>query len=159
MRALCGLGAALMLAACRAPESAPIPVVGGADYLAGRWRGSYENTALQRGGSIEFTLVAGEDHAHGDVVMIPANHSIAIRPAPRPELREGSPLATVLTINFVRAAGDSVLGTITPYRDPECDCTAITTFTGYVAGNVIRGTFVTRRPGGAIAGTWSVQRD
>lgn len=159
MRVLSGLGAVIVLVACRAPESAPVPVVGNADYLAGRWRGSCENTALQRAGSIEFTLVAGEDHAHGDVVMIPANHSAAIRLAPRHELHEGSPLATVLTIEFVRAAGDSVMGTMTPYRDPECNCTAVTMFTGYVSGEAIRGIFVTRRASGAIAGTWSVRRD
>jgi hypothetical protein len=37
--------------------------------LAGEWDGSYGGPGARHGGTLWFALVAGEDHAHGDVQM------------------------------------------------------------------------------------------
>jgi hypothetical protein len=150
--------ATLVAAACGPSQSGPIPVLGSYDHLAGRWRGSFENPAANRAGSIGFTLRAGEQQAYGDVVMIPSGHTRGFHPAHGPEVQESEAQAMVLTIDFVRAAGDSIVGTLAPYHDPECNCTAHTSFVGYVTGNTIRGTFTTRRNFGSISGTWSVEK-
>ena len=66
----------------------------------------------------------------------------------------------VLTISFVRVAGPVVTGTLAPYRDPECSCVVVTTFSGTLGENVIEGTFTTRGlPGGSEpTGRWRVKR-
>ena len=147
-----------LLAGCAATQSAPIPVRAD-DMLppAGEWRGSYELPQLNRSGSILFTLVQGEDHAHGDVLMVPAGGNAPLRPAPRARDDERPALQT-LTIRFVRVRGDTVTGTLSPYLDPECQCTATASFRGVIHGDLIRGVFETRRPSGTASGTWSVQR-
>jgi hypothetical protein len=60
---------------CRAParttaasDHAGVP--GSLDALAGDWFGIRERRTDRRG-TIVFTIVAGEDHAHGDVLMSP----------------------------------------------------------------------------------------
>lgn len=152
IHALAGL---LLVAGCTSPQSAPIPVRGDLSSLAGEWRGSYESPALGRGGSIIFTLVSGEEHAHGDVVMVPSGTTSRLRPA---EGMNAAAPAQTLTIQFVRAIGDQVTGTLSPYTDPECNCTATASFTGRLDGNAIRGTFVMRRASGSAQGTWAVSR-
>lgn len=149
-----------LLTACRAVQSDPVPVSGTTASLAGEWRGSYESPQTGRAGSILFTLAAGEDHAHGDVVMVPRGRSAPLRPADAGTSGGPADLARSLSIEFVRAAGDSVFGTMAPYTDPDCDCTAITAFTGRIEGDMIRGTFTVRRARDSrtATGTWSVQR-
>jgi hypothetical protein len=159
MRALILIGAAA-LAGCASTQSPPVTLVG-ADLqpLEGEWRGSYELPQLGRSGSIYFTLVAGEDHAHGDVIMVPAGSSDPIRRAPGPEGRDpDNPSPQAITIRVVRLRGDTVTGTLSPYLDPDCNCTAVATFRGVIHGNMIRGLFETRRASGTASGTWSVER-
>jgi len=145
---------ALAISGCASSQPAPVPVRGDLDRLHGEWRGSYELPSTGRGGSIVFTLGPGENVARGDVIMIPMGTSARIRPA------EGSnaPSSQTLTIQFVRASGDSVSGTLSPYIDPDCNCTANATFVGRFEGNTIRGTFVTTRAQGSARGTWAVSR-
>ena len=66
----------------------------------------------------------------------------------------------VLTIKLVRVSGDTVSGVLDAYRDPQCDCPVITTFTGTVSGDTIDGTFTTRGAQAAApqSGTWRVTR-
>ena len=48
------------------------------EQLAGEWYGDYVGDDPQaRRGTIVFKLVWGEDHAHGDVLMIPAGSTRA----------------------------------------------------------------------------------
>ena len=156
------LALAAMAAAC-AYNPPPIPVVArpsDVERLAGRWTGDYRGGASGRSGSIEFILFAGEDHAHGDVVMVP-------RGAHRPyqSWRETSPARElpgpeVLTIRFVAVESGEITGELDPYRDPDCDCRAVTRFRGQARGDVIEGTFVTytARAAGPSHGSWKVRR-
>lgn len=157
MRVMCG-ACAVLLAGCAGTQSAPVPVRGDLMPMAGEWRGSYESPALGRSGSILFTLEQGEDHAHGDVVMVPSGRNTALMPARR-GLDNEVISAQAITIRFVRVRGDTVSGTLTPYTDPDCDCTAVTSFRGVVHGDMIRGLFETRRALGSATGTWVASRN
>lgn len=154
-----GLLAAAVAACSPTPPSlVPVSVGSGSSAtLAGEWVGEYESPAVGRAGSIVFHLDAGRDTAQGDVLMVPRisarsqdDHGAVTRPAPAPQ---------VLTIRFVRLDGARVTGALDPYIDPECGCSVVTTFEGAVAGERLRGTFVTRgEPRGPVTGTWSVER-
>jgi len=146
-----------------ATTSAPVPVEGTASNvaaLAGHWEGTYESEATGRTGSIVFDLVAGEDHARGDVVMIPRGSTNAYRPAPRPtgQGTGSAPTAEILSIRFVRAEGETVNGTLDPYWDPDCSCEVTTTFVGAISGDRIAGTFTSMRTAGRVSGTWNATR-
>jgi hypothetical protein len=146
-----------------ATTSAPVPVEGtpsNVAALAGHWEGTYESEATGRTGSIVFDLVAGEDHAHGDVVMIPRGSTNAYRPAPRPTGEGAGSAATaeLLSIRFVRADGETVNGTLDAYWDPDCNCEVTTTFVGAIFGDRIAGTFTSMRTAGRVTGTWKATR-
>jgi len=122
--------------------------------LVGEWRGDYSNPEIGRGGTIAFTLRAGESAASGNVVMIPNSGDTFVAHA--------ATAGPVLTIHFVRKEGRKVVGTLDPYRDPDCGCEANTTFEGgFVDGRTIEGTFTTalslagRSP---MHGKWKVTR-
>lgn len=153
----------LMLVACRGSPPPPVPVVASPwdiRQLAGEWVGEYGSAATGRAGSIVFTLDSAEDHAHGDVIMGPTNRawlgfeSPGTRPPP--EASEGQ----VLSIRFVRAAGDRVSGVLEPYTDPSCDCRVRTEFVGRVAADTISGRYEIRSLSGGPprAGEWRVVR-
>jgi len=156
----------LPLAACASRPPAEFAVSGdpgAVARLSGEWAGTYSSPMLGRSGSISLTFAEGQ--ARGDVVMVPPGQSHPVAPAPagRQSLPPGSPPPPenpVLTIQFVRATGDSIVGTMAPYQDPECQCTVQATFTGVLAGDAITGTFVsTRSVGGErVTGTWEVRR-
>ncbi len=154
--------AALAFACGGAPP--PVPVLATqADIrrLAGEWVGEYGSTQTGRAGSIVFTLDSVEDHAHGDVLMGPANRDWsgfdrAHVPGVAPRPTEGQ----LLSIRFVRAEGDRVSGTIAPYKDPACGCPVQTEFVGRVRADTIAGTFEIRPlgGGGSRTGEWRVVR-
>lgn len=124
----------------------PVPVAGDLMLLAGQWEGEYGGRESGRHGSIVFTLAAGADTAYGDVLMIPRAWEVP------PESRPGDPDAPLrppgqapqpLKIAFVRAANSTIEGQLAPYRDPECGCQLVTTFTGrLVTPDHFEGTFV-----------------
>jgi hypothetical protein len=128
--------------------------------LVGEWEGEYSSAATGRSGSIVFKLVAGEDHAHGDVVMIPTgSHQPYVPIGQTTGGMATRDLPQVLSIRFVRAAGGGVSGSLEPYRDPDCDCEANTTFTGQVRGDLVEGTFRTISRGvRGTTGQWKVSR-
>jgi hypothetical protein len=152
--------AAALAAAC-AYNPPPVALHGQAsdlERLAGRWRGSYEGGRGSRSGSIELVLLAGEDHAHGDVVMVARGSRHGYRRW-RDAIAMPAPEVDVLTIRFVAVEDGYVSGALDAYRDPTCDCRAQTTFRGRLSGNVIEGTFITHTAvGGPAHGRWKVRR-
>jgi hypothetical protein len=161
-RLLGGLSLLVLVGGC-VSTSAPVPVEGTPSEisaLAGHWEGEYSSVATGRLGSILLDLVAGEDHAHGDVLMIPRGSTKPYGPAPRPAGESPSPGATsqLLTIRFVKAEGEKVSGTLDPYWDPDCNCEVTTTFVGEVHGDSVAGTFASSRNAGRVFGTWKATR-
>lgn len=128
------------------------------ERLVGEWEGRYTGGRQGRSGSIVFTLVSGEDHAHGDVLMIPEGSQRGYSRYPGPETDE--PLSQFLTIRFVRAAGGEVSGSLDPYWDPDARCPTYTAFRGMVTASVMKGTFESRCENGVISttGGWKVAR-
>jgi len=154
-----GLGAS----ACAPPPAIEMPGAPRSTVaLVGEWDGSFRGRAIGDTGSIWFKLVAGEDHAHGDVLLKSQGAAAPfVRYAPVTDRLETRPPAVpaMLTIHFVRIDGDLVEGVLDPYFDPSCDCEAMTTFTGRLFENRITGTFVTKLAGDAITtGSWQVTR-
>ncbi|HJQ09466.1 MAG TPA: hypothetical protein VJ840_00410 [Gemmatimonadaceae bacterium] len=153
--------------ACTTTRPAPVTVAGEAGdraTLAGKWTGEYSSPATGRSGSIVFNLSPSADAASGDVVMVPRGLDRPLTPytAGNASATGASSPATsqVLTIKLVRVSGDTVSGVLDAYRDPECDCPVVTTFTGTLAGDTIAGTFTTRGAQAAApqSGTWRVTR-
>jgi hypothetical protein len=132
------------------------------EALLGSWQGSYTIEG-RRGGLISFTLLAGQEEAHGDVLMIPTG---AAQPYGRltPDVlpRTGGPVveSELLSIRFVRAENGRVSGTLTPYWDPARSCVAQATFSGTVDGRSMRGTFLSICDRGlpTYMGRWTMRR-
>jgi hypothetical protein len=160
-------GSAGFILAC-ASKPTPVTVTGDTSdraSLAGKWVGEYNSAATGRSGSIVFNLSRTGEAASGDVVMIPRGYGKALIPY-GPQTTAGVPIqnpassSQVLTIKLVRVSGDTVSGVLDAYRDPECDCAVLTTFTGQVNGDSIDGTFTTRGSptNTPQTGTWRVKR-
>jgi hypothetical protein len=135
------------------------------ELLSGDWQGEYVGDREHfRNGSIAFKLVAGEDHAHGTVVMIPAGSDRPYEPwygrdLPVPPYELGRP-SRVLEIQFATADGGMVTGVLAPYWDPDRLTRASARFRGYLTGDTIAGTFTTTYADGTppTSGRWSVRR-
>lgn len=128
--------------------------------LVGQWTGEYQSVETGRSGSILFTLEAGTDTAHGDVVMVAREPGMTHDDVMRVMTMRQS-AQQVLTIRFVRVSGNTVSGTIDPYPDPNSSCELLTVFRGTLVGNRISGTFRTTHIGHespAQEGTWWVNR-
>ena len=64
-----------------------------------------------------------------------------------------------LTIRFVVVRNGDLRGELEPYWDPEWRCQATTTFTGTLADDRLRGTFVTEfASGGHARGEWQASQ-
>ena len=140
---------------------AAVPVSGApadVSQLAGEWEGEYHGESRGRSGVITFKLAAGADTARGDVIMFASEGRTSVGSG---ETRNTGPTAFPqgLTIRFVRTAQGQMSGALDPYRDPECNCSATTTFEGRLSGDVIEGRYLTARSGAeALRGTWKVKR-
>ncbi len=151
-----------------ASKPTPITVTGDSGdraSLAGKWTGAYNSPVTGRSGSIVFNLSRTGEAANGDVVMIPRGYDKALTPygattTAGASMQNPTGGSQVLTIKLVRLSGDTVSGVLDAYRDPQCDCPVVTTFTGRVNGDTIDGTFVTRGSQTAApqTGTWRVKR-
>ena len=132
------------------------------EILAGEWSGEYESAALGRQGVIEFSLKAGTDEAHGDVLMVPAGRQTPYQPRPYQEGEAAADMASthLLTIRFVRASNGSLTGMLDRYWDPDRTCFALTTFNGYAEERVVHGTFRTTFECGVgeATGTWTAKK-
>jgi hypothetical protein len=169
VRWICGVSLIALVSGC-ASFSPPVRVEAtpaALELLAGDWSGDYVGDDPQaRRGTIVFKLVWGEDHAHGDVIMVPAGSTRAYEryhgdqpPMPEPE---GS-RSQVLTIRFVRATdGPFITGQLDPYWDPDRRSRAFTSFRGTIGDGMISGTFETRFADAgapeATTGRWKVVR-
>lgn len=153
----------LWLSAC-ALNPAPVPVLGPAsdlEALVGEWNGEYRSVETGRSGSVLFTLEAGKDTAHGDIVMVARELGMTHDDAMRVAMQRHA-ANQVLSIRFVRVNGTTVSGTIDPYPDPDNrGCELVTVFRGTLAGGRISGTFRTMHmsyDAPAQEGTWWVTR-
>ena len=158
-------GAMLAGALSCAYVSPPVAVVGSQPVLrelAGEWWGDYRSEGpIERRGSIHFTLIAGEDHAHGDVLMTPAGSNRPYgRFAGEPGTRQIPVAPEPLSIRVVRVEEGAIRGDLEPYWDPDRETTATTTFRGSLREGTIAGTFITTFASGALEarGRWSVNR-
>ncbi|MGH9368880.1 MAG: hypothetical protein ACRD3M_14540 [Thermoanaerobaculia bacterium] len=160
--------AAVLAASCSSPQS-PAPAVpveaAKADLsaLVGKWAGDYSSPDTGRIGSIVFEMKSAGSTAHGDVLMWPKGSQQLLAPSKSGQLSEEQlrTMPQVLSINFVRAEGGQISGTMDPYTDPDCRCDVRTTFTGAIQGDSISGTFSTERwdrPGTLASGVWKVTR-
>jgi hypothetical protein len=149
-KAFIALTSVALLSACASLRT-PVPVVGPTSNLSalvGDWSGEYSSTETGRSGSISFKLQAGKDTAFGSVIMVPRTQegvtASGVVPADRPIVKgmaAQSP-GELITIRFVRMEGSHVVGTLDPYRDPDCGCQLTTTFSGEFTGaSTIEGTF------------------
>jgi hypothetical protein len=156
------MGATLVMALAGCAAAPPVQVAAApADVasLAGEWTGAYKGRESNREGTIWFKLVAGEDHAHGDVLMTTRDRSEAYTRY-QPGEPTGQPDGPrFLSIRFVAISRGEVSGSLEPYLDPECNCEARTEFRGRQYENTFEGTFVTRRTtGGTATGRWTAAR-
>ena len=134
------------------------------EALVGEWTGDYTvDDEYERSGRISFTLIAGEDHAHGDVLLVPSGKRQAYQryqdqPSARAEANR--PLSEALTVRFVRVFGGGVSGLLDPYWDPDRNCRVSTMFVGDLKGDVIEGTFRSHFSdfGREATGQWRVVR-
>lgn len=126
--------------------------------LAGEWTGAYSSPDVSREGTIWFTLVEGEDHAHGEARMVPRGADKPYR-SEHPQALMRDPVQ-FLGIRFVRVSGATVLGVLDQYWDPDAGCFANTNFQGRILGDRIEGTFETRLQTGVVAsGRWHAARE
>ncbi len=135
------------------------------EALTGEWWGEYiGDRDHNRSGTITFRLVAGENHAHGDVLMVPEGTDRAYQPYQGTEVHSaaGEPVhvARALSVRFVDAADGMISGELDPYWDPARRTGARATFRGRLKGHEIEGTFTTRYANGAAetGGRWKVVR-
>lgn len=159
-------GVLLFLAAGCAYVAPTIQLQGTArdlERLSGEWLGEYVGDHdHRRRGSISFTLVAGDDFARGDVLMIPENLDRPYRRYTDPSVMRNEPMpqSSVLTIRFVIVDRDIVRGELDPYWDPDRSTGASASFVGRLTDDVIEGTFTTTYVSGLAqtGGRWKVVR-
>jgi hypothetical protein len=164
--ALSGLSMLIVAPGCAsvAPSFPVHGAPGQVERLSGDWRGEYTGDHDHvRHGTIAFSLMAGEEHAHGTVVMIPAGLDRPYQPYQGDELSEPERVARrhrVLAVQFVNAAGGAVTGVIAPYWDPDRRTRASATFQGLFVDDAIEGTFTTTYDSGIppTGGRWIVRR-
>ena len=133
------------------------------EALAGEWHGTYRMDGYDRQGTIAFKLVAVEEQASGEVLMIPERTGWPYTGNPPgagglpPNVE---PRTELLTIRFVEVAGGGINGTMDPYWDPDRKCTAHASFNGTVEGDVASGTVtsVCENDVKTLRGEWRARR-
>ena len=134
------------------------------EALTGEWRGTYQMDAYDRHGTIAFKLVAIEEQASGEVLMIPERTGWPYtqnRPGAGQPAERVPPKTELLTIRFVEAAEGTLSGTMDPYWDPDRHCTAHASFTGIVDGDSVSGsvTSVCENDVRVLRGRWRARRN
>jgi hypothetical protein len=133
------------------------------EAVAGEWRGAYQMNGYDRHGTIAFKLVAVEEQASGEVLMIPERTGwLYTREHPNMGIRESmGPRTELLSIRFVEAVDGVLHGTMDPYWDPDRRCMASATFSGVVTGDSVSGELTSVCEGGvqALRGRWHARRN
>lgn len=113
--------------------------------LAGSWQGAFKGAANEQA-NVDIAVSVNRRDAYKALVRA----TIAGETAPQP-----------LRVVDFRVDNREIVGTLAPYIDPVCMCTARTTFTGEIAGDVVHGTFITHMPtlDKRRTGTWSMLRN
>ena len=156
------VAASMFVTAC-ATVASNVPVRGDPNTirkLVGNWEGVYSSSATGRSGIITFALRAGTDTAQGEVIMIPRSDRDQMNVSDDVIRRRTAP-AELLTIRFVAASDDRIVGRLDPYTDPVCGCMLTTRFVGKLNGDEIKGTFTSTGSEvfhNTTDGTWSVRR-
>ena len=141
----------------------PVPVLGGERdiaALAGQWSGEYHSKVTGRSGGISFSLVAGQDTARGEVIMVPRATGVPQGASYDSTRAMSRTTSQSLQISFVRVTGGAISGRMDSYQEPECRCPALTSFEGKLRGDTLAGTFTTRlvNEGRQWGGEWWVVR-
>ena len=154
----------LVTAACVPMPRVPLQATPGAlEILAGEWAGEYESAALGRRGSIEFTLKAGTDDAHGEVLMVPRGTQ---GPLPATAILRGAGPALTCRHPSSSRSDSSARRTV---RFTACwigtgipigIASPSSTFDGRLEADVVEGTFKTTSACGAgdASGTWKATK-
>ena len=134
------------------------------EALAGEWQGSYQMNAYDRHGTIAFKLVAVEEQASGEVLMIPEHRGwpyTVNHPTDGVPGAERVPKTELLSIQFVEALDGTLSGTMEPYWDPDRRCTARASFTGVIDRDSISGDVVSVCDDGVrlLRGRWRARRN
>jgi hypothetical protein len=127
----------------------------------GEWKGEYSSKDTGRSGTIEFILVAEENKAYGDVLMIPRGSKEPYHPVGYRDKADVDPrIPEFLSISFVEVLGKKVRGELSPYWDPEMQRRMHTTFEGTLENDSIKGTYESRIEQSPIYfyGQWEVFR-
>lgn len=115
------------------------------NQLAGSWQGE----------------LAGASNEQANVaIAVSVNRRDAYKAMIRATIDDASNPKPLKVVAF-RVDSQEIAGTLAPYIDPVCMCTARTTFTGKILGDVVHGTFVTHMPTleKKRTGTWSMLRN
>jgi hypothetical protein len=148
-----------------------VPVEGSPGQLSaisGDWGGRYWSKATGRHGIIRFSLAENADTAFGEVEITFSPSLKAARNASAADGDKSHPtdlepdVCTTIALTLVRVEQNLVRGTMAPYWDPDCDCRAQTVFEGKISGNIIAGTFSSRRASTdrrLLTGQWRVERE
>lgn len=158
-KGLAALAAAFILSGCASGRMIVLQGEPSAlGWLAGEWDGTFTGSENSTEGTLWFSLIAGEDHAHGDVRMTPKDRLSYSRFDPREAFHQSEPV-TFLDIRWVRVADFRVEGRLDPFLDPICNCRGETVFHGVLGDDRIDGTFVTRLADGTVrSGRWRAIR-
>ncbi len=130
------------------------------ETLVGEWYGSYSSSGGGRSGSIVFKVTSADSVARGDVLMVPSRSGHASAQGTRVGPAAAGRPSEVLSIEFVLVAGNQVIGTLSPYRDPDDGSLLTTTFEGRLEADIIEGSFMSRDSDGRLTqrGSWRVTR-
>ena len=154
--------AALLVGGC---ASAPARVIVRGEpvaiqALAGDWEGSFwSHSSDDRKGTLAFALAAGSDSAYGDVTMLAPQGQMIFSADTKMEHSQHAKMPQSLHIEFVRVANGSIEGRLESYIAPDCICAVETTFSGTLAGDTMRGNYVSRSSWTKTQeGQWQMQR-
>ena len=125
--------------------------------LAGTWQGEYSSAETRRFGKIQFFLSADPDSAAGEVLMFPSRAMPSTAGSSRAAVGAQEPQH--LSIRMILAAGDSVMGMLSPYEDYD-GSTLLTRFEGTLKNDTMKGRYMTRnlRTEEITDGEWSMRR-
>ena len=126
--------------------------------LEGTWIGEYSSMVNNRQGYINLTLEASSTKAVGGLSMVAGKKNRASKPGTS---RGSKEKRKPLDVTFVEAEGGMIMGTLTPFTDPQSGLQIETIFKGnLVEDGVIEGVFSSTltESGHSYTGSWNAVR-